>query len=92
MTDLLHLISIYSIIWDRFYTVCYGGRGLLSLPVQPRIIDPANPVNNIWKTGFKNYKPGEYISDYKPGDGNAKLLRERIDTIDLSQPDGMASC
>ena len=57
---------------------------------QPRIVDPANPVNNVWMTGFKNYKPGERISDYEPGDGNAFLLRERIHTIDLSQTDGMA--
>ena len=61
----------------------------MTLPSYPRILDPANPINNVWKTGFKTYKPGERISDYEPGDGNATLLRERIHTIDLSQPDGM---
>ena len=79
-----------SIYWEKYYTINFGGGGLLSLPSQPRIVDPANPVNNVWMTGFKNYKPGERISDYEPGDGNAFLLRERIHTIDLSQTDGMA--
>ena len=79
-------------MWQKFYTITTGGGpGLLTLPSPPRIIDPANPVNNVWKTGFKKYKPGERISDYEPGDGNAVPLRQKIDTIDLYRPDGVAN-
>ena len=60
------------------------------LPSRPRVVDPANPANNVWITGFKDYQPGERICDYEPGDGNASLLRRYIRTIDLSKPDGMA--
>ena len=84
------IITIYSIYWEKYYTITHDGDGLLTLPSQPRILDPANPINNVWKTGFKKFKPGERISDYEPGDGDAALLRERIHTIDLSQADGMA--
>ena len=60
------------------------------IPSCPRIIDPANPANNVWTSGFKTAKPNEMIYDYEPGDGNAYPLRQKIHTIDLSQQDGMA--
>lgn len=56
------------------------------LPRRPRIIDPANPANNVWKSGLKDYKPNERISDYEPGEGKAYLLKSYINTIDLSKP------
>ena len=43
------------------------------LPSQPRIIDPANPSNNVWETGFIP-------------NGNSSVLVSKIDTIDLSRP------
>ena len=76
-----------SICWEKFYK---KGDYPQLLPSRPRIVDPANPANNIWITGFKDYQPGERIRDYEPGDGNASLLRKYIHTIDLSKADGMA--
>lgn len=42
------------------------------LPSRPRVIDPANPANNVWETGFAS--------------GDAEQLISRIDTIDLTIP------
>ena len=81
------MFCLYSIYWDTFYE--HGDYPQLEPPC-PRVIDPANPANNVWITGFKDYQPGERIGDYEPGDGNASLLRQYIHTIDLSRPDGMA--
>ena len=41
------------------------------LPSRPRVIDPANPANNVWESGF-----------YPPG--NSADFVDRIDSIDLS--------
>ena len=40
------------------------------LPSRPRLIDPANPTNDVWETGFL---------------GTCLILVNKIDTIDLSQ-------
>ena len=56
------------------------------LPSRPRVVNPANPSNNVWVTGVKGYRPGESPSDYDPGDGNTALLKRYIHTIDLSRP------
>ena len=41
------------------------------LPFCPRVIDPANPANNVWETGFIQREQAFFI--------------HRIDTIDLSK-------
>ena len=43
------------------------------LPSRPRVIDPANPANNVWESGF-----------IPPG--HSSVLVSKIDTIDLSKP------
>ena len=53
------------------------------LPSRPRIVDPANPANNVWITGLNTYQKGEVVSEYEPGDGRSKVLRSKIDTINL---------
>lgn len=80
----VHLCSIY---WEELYQRRNYPQ---LLPSRPRIIDPANPLNNVWTSGFRTFRPHERIYDYEPGDGNATPLRENIHTIDLSQPDGTA--
>ena len=42
-------------------------------PAIPCVIDPANPANNVWETGFKEEE-------------NASILISKIVTIDLSIP------
>ena len=55
------------------------------VPREPYIIDPANPANNVWYSGFKGYRRGEKPNDYEPGDGNSTVLKRYIDSIDLSK-------
>ncbi len=43
------------------------------LPSRPRIIDPANPTNNLYKTGIG------------PGDGDWTLFTRYIDSLDLTK-------
>ena len=83
------LVSVYlcSIYWEELYQRRNYPQ---LLPSRPRIIDPANPLNNMWTSGFRTFRPHERIYDYEPGDGNAMPLRKNIHTIDLSQQDGTA--
>ena len=59
----------HSIYWDGYYY----NRGDYSdlLPSRPRLIDPANPANNVWETGIR---------------GPSRELVSKINAIDLSQP------
>ncbi len=86
-------VYVCSIYWEENYKVNDCLQVLpntILLPSCPRVIDPANPLNNVWISGFSFFKPHERIYDYEPGDGNAMPLRMNIHSIDLSQPDGMA--
>ena len=40
------------------------------IPARPRVIDPANPANNVWESGIR---------------GDVSVLIQRIATIDLSK-------
>ena len=40
------------------------------LPARPRIIDPANPANNVWESGIR---------------GDTSMFPRNINTIDLSR-------
>lgn len=55
------------------------------IPSRPRIIDPANPSNNLYKTGIGKYYPNSTASDYEEGDGDWTLLVRYIDSIDLTK-------
>ena len=65
---------IYSVYWadgpDDFYRRS-DYKDLL--PSCPRVIDPANPANNVWESGFIPL-------------GKSSILISRIHTIDLSHP------
>ena len=47
------------------------------LPDPPRIIDPANPANNVYLSGIGK-------SSYGPGDGRWSLFAQKIDTLNLA--------
>ena len=83
------LMSVYlcSIYWEELYQRRNYPQ---LLPSRSRIIDLANPLNNVWTSGFRTFRPHERIYDYEPGDGNATPLRINIHIIDLSQQDGTA--
>ena len=47
------------------------------LPDPPRIIDPANPANNVYLSGIGR-------SEYGPGDGRWSVLAQKIGTLNLA--------
>ena len=55
------------------------------LPDLPRIVDPANPTNNLYMTGISSYRPNDRARDYEPGDGDWTLFKRYIDTLDLTK-------
>jgi hypothetical protein len=66
--QLVHLVKSHDkdIYWERFYSLReYSDL----LPARPRIVDPANPANNVWESGFMT--------------GDSSVLIRKIDTIDL---------
>jgi hypothetical protein len=67
---LVYLVKSHDkdIYWERFYSLReYSDL----LPARPRIVDPANPANNVWESGFMT--------------GDSSVLIRKIDTIDLSR-------
>ena len=50
------------------------------------ILDPANPFNNIYKSGIGNYFGNDPEGSYRPGVGNWTRFAELIDTFNLTQP------
>lgn len=68
-----------SVYWEHFYQQ----RDYPNLlPACPRLIDPANPANNVWTSGFLQ---GGRLNDYAEGDGDSTVLKRYIHTIDLSK-------
>ena len=63
----------YSMHWKRYYTYSVSTlypRLYIPSEREPRILDPANPTNNVYKTGIN---------------GNWTQLVTNIDTIDLTK-------
>ena len=65
----LLLLAVYSVYWEgeNYRLAEYSDL----LPARPRVIDPANPANNVWESGIA---------------GDASVLIRKISTIDLSIP------
>ena len=59
--------------WEKNYKVvpCSGEQGILKIPPPSRVVDPANPANNVWESGIRG--------------GDSSELIGKIDSIDLSQ-------
>jgi len=73
-----------SIYWEQCYSL-HQYPALIPSGA-PRIIDPANPANNLYKTGIGHYSAHERHSDFEPGDGNWSVFKRCIHTLDLSKP------
>ena len=50
-------------------------------PRSPRLLDPANPANNLFDTGFTTTQAND---EYDEGEGDWAELKRRIETIDLT--------
>ena len=81
LNECTHTCSVY---WADGHGDFYKRRDYTELlPSRPRIVDPANPANNVWQSGIKGYQRGEKPSDYEGGDGNSSVLKRYIDTINI---------
>ena len=80
------IITIYSVYWVNDPSVDPQKYPKLLPQHLPRVIDPANPANNVWESGVNGYRQGEKLSNYEMGDGNTAPLKRKISSIDLSKP------
>lgn len=80
----LYVFPACSLYWEQ----CYSLRQYPSLvpPRPPRILDPANPANNLYLTGISGGGPYERTSDYGPGDGDWSALTMHIHSLNLIKP------
>lgn len=76
-----HISSIY---WEH----CYSLRQYptLTMPHPPRILDPANPANNLYVSGVGSYGSYQHCGEYMVGEGDWTVITRLIDTLDLSKP------
>ncbi len=78
-----HFLSL-SVYWEVHYQMRDYPDLLPSRP--PRIIDPANPTNNLYKTGIaRYYQPNDRAHDNELGDGNWTQFVQNIDSLDLAK-------
>ena len=74
--------TTFSVYWETYYK----RRDYPDLlPSRPRIIDPANPSNNLYETGICSYRSNQRASDYEPGDGDWTVFKMNIGTLDLTK-------
>ena len=73
----------HSIYWEEYYKECdYPD---LFPQCIPRIVDPANPANNLYETGIGRHYPNNKCRDYEAGDGDWRSFKEKIETLDLTK-------
>lgn len=84
MTLYLINTNFCSIWWEH----CYSLRQYPTLvtPHPPRILDPANPANNLYITGITSFRPNERTREHKVGSGNWAFFKNHISSLDLSKP------
>ena len=75
-------IHAHSIYWVDYYKP--GDYPDLFPATLPRIVDPANPANNLHNTGIIGYSSTSH-SYYEQGDGNWTQLVGKIESVDLTK-------
>ena len=80
----MYTSSQSSIYWERCYSL--GQYPTLIMPRPPRILDPANPANNLYVSGVGSYSAYQHCGEYTVGDGDWSMLTRLIDSLDLSKP------
>ena len=53
---------------------------------KPYILDPANPFNNMYRSGVAYYVPHEHYCEYSEGNGNWTPFIRHVGSLDLTQP------
>ena len=75
-----HLNSIY---WEEYY----GTRDYPTLfhSSTPRLVDPANPANNVYLSGIGPYPRRKKASEYDLGDGDWSQFVSKVEYFDLEK-------
>ncbi|XP_064392105.1 2'-5'-oligoadenylate synthase 1-like [Halichondria panicea] len=83
LKDLVLREDKQDIHWDDYYIVGATDNIILhDTPKTPRLLDPANPTNNLFDTGFTTTRTGDRSHD--DGEGNWSEIKRKIETIDLT--------
>ena len=72
-----------SIYWEEYYKKSTYPD--LFPPHRPRIVDPANPANNLYETGISG-QTNRKCRDYGDGGGDWWKFVHYVDTLDLTVP------
>lgn len=71
------------IYWEKYYKKCEYPD--LFPRCIPRIVDPANPANNLYETGIGYHHANNKCRDYEAGDGDWRSFKGKIETLDLTK-------
>lgn len=71
------------IYWEEYYKV--STYPTLFPRDKPRIVDPANPSNNLYRSGIAHSDKNKKARDYGEGSGDWSTFARFVDTLDLTK-------
>lgn len=78
-----HICSIY---WEDYYRA--GDYPSLFPRQCPRLVDPANPANNVYESGIGPYPANDRSEKYEYGNGDWVTFAAKIDLFDFEKSVG----
>ena len=72
-----------SIYWENYYNA--RDYPTLFPSSTPRLVDPANPANNVYQSGIGPYPPKKRPCDYERGDGDWSQFVDKVEHFDLEK-------
>ena len=79
----MQILFSYSIYWENYYRA--RDYPTLFPPNTPRLVDPANPANNVYRSGIGSYPPNDRSHDYDLGDGDWSEFARKIDNFNFEK-------
>ena len=77
------ILPTYSIYWEEYYSA--GDYPTLFPSSTPRLVDPANPANNVYLSGIGPYPRKKKASEYDLGDGDWSEFESKVEYFDLEK-------
>ncbi|XP_064392091.1 2'-5'-oligoadenylate synthase-like protein 2 [Halichondria panicea] len=72
-----------NIYWENYYNA--RDYPTLFPSSTPRLVDPANPANNVYQSGIGPYPPKKRPCDYERGDGDWSQFVDKVEHFDLEK-------